>query len=210
MAPEPIKKPSRIKQRNEARILDAAQHVFAAHGFHGATIDAVAERAGMSQPNLHNYFKTKADLYAAVLDQTLSLWLELIDDLDAAGDPAAELRRYIAQKMEASRQHPEASRVFANEILQGAPVLKNHLKTRTRDNVRQFAAVIEAWVAAGRLRPVDPYHLIFLIWAGTQHYADFSAQIKLIMDVPKLTRSHFTAAEESIVSIILDGLIVRA
>lgn len=207
MAPEPVKKPSRIKQRNEARILDAAQHVFAANGFHGATIDAVAERAGMSQPNLHNYFKTKSALYAAVLEQTLGLWLELIDDLDADGDPGTELRRYIAQKMEASRQFPEASRVFANEVLQGAPVLKVHLKTRTRDNVRQFAAVIEAWVAAGKLRPVDPYHLIFLIWAGTQHYADFSAQIRLIMDVPKLTKGHFAAAEASICEIIVGGLL---
>ena len=205
MAPD--KKPSRIKQRNEARILDAAQHVFAASGFHGATIDAVAERAGMSQPNLHNYFKTKADLYAAVLEQTLSLWLELIDDLDPDGDPGTELRRYIAQKMEASRQFPEASRVFANEILQGAPVLKNHLRTRTRDNVRAFAAVIEAWVAAGKIKAIDPYHLIFLIWAGTQHYADFSAQIRLIMDVPKLTRAHFAAAEESICDIIVGGLL---
>ncbi len=198
--------PSRLKLRNAAKIVDAAQHVFAAYGYHGATIDKVAERAGMSQPNLHNYFNTKADLYAAVLDHTLTLWLELIDDLDADSDPFDELRRYIGQKMELSRRHPEASRVFANEILQGAPVLKTLLKTRVRANVAHFAEVIAGWAAARKIRPVDPYHLVFLIWSATQHYADFSAQIRAIMDVPKLTRAHFTAAETSISDIILRGI----
>ena len=201
------KKPSRLKQRNEAKILDAAQKVFAAGSYHGATIEAIAEMAGMSQPNLHNYFPTKAELYAAVLEQTLNTWLDLIDDLDPQGDPAAELSRYIAQKIELSRLHPEASRVFANEILQGAPVLKGHLKTRVRANVQHFAQVIEAWVAAGRLRRVDPYALVFMIWAATQHYADFAAQIKAVMDVPRLTAAHFTAAQSSISDIILRGLL---
>ncbi|ESQ77710.1 TetR/AcrR family transcriptional regulator [Asticcacaulis sp. AC402] len=197
---------SRLKQRNTAKILDAAQHVFATYGYHGATIDKVAARADMSQPNLHNYFKTKADLYAAVLDQTLSLWLDLIGDLDPAGEPQEELRRYIGRKMELSRQFPESSRVFANEVLQGAPVLKVMLKTRVRDKVRLFAEAIDGWVAAGKIRSVDPYHLVFLIWSATQHYADFGAQIRVIMDVPKLTKVHFEAAEESISEIIVRGL----
>ncbi len=201
------KTPSRLKQRNEGRILDAAQAAFAALGFHGATIEKIAERAAMSQPNLHNYFKTKADLYAAVLEQTLNLWLSLIDDLDAQGDPATELRRYIGQKVELSRLHPEASRVFANEILQGAPVLKTRIKTQVRAKVQHFADVIAHWIAAGKLRAVDPYHLIFMIWASTQHYADFLPQIKAIMDVPRFSKAHFEAAETSISDIILTGLL---
>ena len=201
------KTPSRLKQRNEAKILDAAQGVFASLGYHGATIEKIAERAAMSQPNLHNYFKTKADLYAAVLEQTLSVWLSLIDDLDAQGDPSTELRRYIGQKVELSRLHPEASRVFANEILQGALVLKTHIRTQVRLKVHHFADVVSGWTATGKLRAVDPYHLIFMIWASTQHYADFLPQIKAIMDVPRFTRAHFEAAEASISEIILTGLL---
>ncbi len=181
--------PSRLKLRNAAKIIDAAQHVFSVYGFHGATIDKVAARAGMSQPNLHNYFKTKADLYTAVLDQTLTLWLDLIDDLDAEGDPFVELRRYIAQKMELSRRFPEASRVFANEVLQGAPVLKAMLKTRVRANVRHFAEVIEGWAAAGRIRAVDPYHLVFLIWSATQPKWARNGRIKSCSVVKVIVRS---------------------
>lgn len=197
---------SALRIRNEARILDAAQHVFAAEGYHGATIDRIAARAQMSQPNLHNYFKTKADLYAAVLERTLDVWLGLVDGLDATGDPVVELRRYIVRKMDLSRQYPEASRVFASEVLRGAPVLKPHIKARVRKNVAHFREVIDGWINAGRMRPVDAEHLVFLIWGATQHYADFLPQIKAIRDVPRLSKADFDAAADSIANIILDGV----
>jgi len=198
---------SPIRVRNEARILDAAQHVFAAEGYHGATIDRIAARAQMSQPNLHNYFKTKADLYAAVLERTLEVWLGLVDRLDASGDPAVELRAYIVRKMDLSRQYPEASRVFASEVLRGAPVLKPHIKARVRGNVAHFREVVDGWVAAGRMRPVDAEHLVFLIWGATQHYADFLPQIKAIRDVTRLSKADFDSAADSIARIVLNGVL---
>lgn len=200
------RKRSALRIRNEARILDAAQQVFAAEGYHGATIDRIAARADMSQPNLHNYFKTKADLYAAVLERTLDVWLGLVDRLDADGDPVVELRRYIVRKMDLSRQYPEASRVFASEVLRGAPVLKPHIKARVRQNVAHFREVVDGWIAAGRMRQVDAEHLVFLIWGATQHYADFLPQIKAIRDVPRLSKADFDAAADSIATIILDGV----
>ncbi len=111
---------TRIQTINEARILDAAKRVFAEHGFRGATVDEIAQRAEMSKPNLLYYFKNKKALYRAVLERTLDSWLEPLRALDAAGDPETELRRYIARKIEASRRDPEASRVFASEMLRGA------------------------------------------------------------------------------------------
>jgi TetR/AcrR family transcriptional regulator len=200
-------KRSPLRVRNAARILDAAQHVFAAEGYHGATIDRIAARAEMSQPNLHNYFKTKADLYAAVLERTLDVWIGLVDHLDANGDPAVELRRFILQKMDLSRQYPEASRVFATEVLRGAAVLRPYIKTRVRQNVAHFREVVEGWIAAGRLRPVDAEHLIYLIWGATQHYADFLPQIKAIRDVPRLSKDDFDRAAQSIADIVLNGLL---
>ncbi len=201
---------TRIQIRNEAKILKAAQEVFAAYGFHGATVERVAAKADMSQPNVHHYFKTKADLYIAVLDQTLDIWMEPLSGLDPDGEPQAELRSYIARKMELARQLPNASRIFANEILQGAPVLEPHLKNRVKSDVDQWATVIRHWISLGKLRDVDPYHLIFLIWAATQHYSDFMPQIKAVMGVRTFTKAHFAAAETSIVTIILRGLIPDA
>ena len=194
---------------NEGRILDAAQEVFATYGYHGATIDEVANRAGISKPNLHYYFKRKRDLYLAVLRRTLEIWLVPLRELDRTGDPAEEIGNYIAQKVQLSRRFPAASRVFANEIVQGAPFLKGYLQTNLREVVERKAAVIQHWIDEGKLAPIDPYHLIFLIWAATQHYADFIPQIKAVMNVSRLNQSHYRKVEESLTRIILHGVLAK-
>ena len=200
---------TRIQLRNEARILDAAQEVFATYGYHGATIDEIADRAGISKPNLHYYFKRKRDLYLAVLRRTLEIWLVPLRELDPAGDPAVEIGNYIAQKVQLSRRFPAASRVFANEIVQGAPFLKRYLQTNLRQVVKRKARVIQHWIDQGKLAPIDPYHLIFLIWAATQHYADFVPQIKAVMNVPRLSTGHFHKVEQSLSRIILHGVLAK-
>jgi|SRR5882672_2080122 len=200
---------TRIQVRNEARILDAAVEVFATYGYRGATIDEVAERAGISKANLHYYFERKKDLYLAVLRRTLEIWLVPLRELDRNGDPALELGKYIAQKVDLSQKYPAASRVFANEIVQGAPFLKGYLKTTLRAVVQRKAAVIQHWIDQRKLTPVDPYHLIFLIWAATQHYADFAPQVKAVMNVPRMTPGHFRKIEQSLTRIILQGVLAR-
>ena len=200
---------TRIQLRNEERILDAAQDVFATYGYQGATIDEVADRAGISKPNLHYYFKRKRDLYLAVLRRTLEIWLVPLRELDRTGDPAVEIGNYIAHKVQLSRRFPAASRVFANEIVQGAPFLKGYLQTNLREVVERKAAVIQHWIDQGKLAPIDPYHLIFLIWAATQHYADFIPQIKAVMNVPRLNQGHFRKVEQSLSRIILHGVLAK-
>lgn len=200
---------TRIQARNEAKILDAAQDVFAEFGFRGASIDEIAARAGMSKPNLHYYFKRKRDLYGAVLHRILRIWLEPLEELDPAADPETELRRYIHQKLEASRRHPSASRVFATEIIQGAPILKDYLEGPLRELVDRKAHVIRQWIDEGRLAPVDPYHLIFLIWAATQHYADFATQVRAVMAVPRMTKEVYGDVEASLCRVVFDGLLPR-
>lgn len=200
---------TRIQLRNEARILDAAVEVFATYGYHGATIDEIAERAGISKPNLHYYYERKKDLYLAVLRRILEIWLVPLRELDRNGDPAVELGNYIAHKVELSQQFPAASRVFANEIVQGAPFLKKYLQTNLRAVVERKAAVIQHWVKQRKLAPIDPYHLIFLIWAATQHYADFVPQIKAVMNVSRLTPGHFRKVEQSLSRIILQGVLAK-
>ncbi len=205
----PVAAKTRIQVRNESRILDAAQDVFAERGFRGATVDLIAERAGMSKPNLHYYFPRKLDLYLAVLRRTLDAWLEPFIELDPQGDPRRELRRYIARKLVLSRDNPTASRVFANEILQGAPMLGDYLAGDLKDLVDRKAQVIRQWAADGKIRPVDPYHLVFLIWAATQHYADFAPQVTAVMGKTSLGPKDFQAVEESLCAILLDGLLPR-
>ena len=200
---------TRIQAINEVRILDAAQEVFAEHGFRGATIDEIAARAKMSKPNLLYYFKNKRVLYRTVLDRTLVIWLEPLRELDAANDPESEIRNYITRKLEASRRHPNASRVFASEIQQGAPVLMDYLRGDLRDLVKRKVLVIEQWIAEGKLAPIDPIQLLFMIWATTQHYADFAVQVRAVMNRKSLNKKDFEAIDDAVSTIFLRGILPR-
>jgi TetR/AcrR family transcriptional regulator len=198
---------TRIQAENEQRILAAALEEFSVHGFRGATIDQIAARAAMSKPNLLYYFARKEDVYVAVLEHTLTDWLEPLKQLDAKGDPAEEIWSYIERKLELSRSAPSASRLFANEILQGAPRVKSILEGPLKELVDEKCLVIQAWIDAGALRDVDPMHLIFMIWATTQHYADFEVQIDALSDAPREDR--FTSAEQTLRTVFVEGLLPR-
>jgi TetR/AcrR family transcriptional regulator len=206
----PARRPkTRIGEANEGRILDAALSVFARLGFAGARVDQIAEAAGMSKANLLYYFRTKEDLYRAVLTRTLDMWLEPLRELDAASDPEAALGRYIEKKLEYSRLQPEASRLFAMEIMQGAPVLSGVLETDLAELVERKVRTIERWIEDGRLAPVSPRHLIFTIWATTQHYADFATQIRALTGRDLGDDAFFTEAKRAVVATILRGVLPR-
>lgn len=194
-----------IRQANEARILAAAERVFAGAGFAGATMAAIAEAAGLPKANLHYYFGAKQDLYRAVLAQTLQDWLAPTHVITPEADPKAAIEDYIRAKMALSVQRPHASRVFANELLHGAPVVKILLATELRSLVQTKSAVIAHWISAGRMAPVDPVHLFFTIWAATQTYADFEVQVCAVLGHPELTEQDQKRATEHVVSLILRG-----
>lgn len=172
---------TRIQVRNRQTILDAALDVFSAQGFRGATLDQIAEVAGLSKPNLLYYFPSKEAVHAELLARLLATWLDPLRALDPAGQPMAEIMAYVRRKLDLSRDFPRESRLFANEILQGAPRMMEVLEGDLKALVDEKAAVIAGWQAEGRLAPVPPHHLIFSIWALTQHYADFEVQVRAIL-----------------------------
>lgn len=200
------KKQSRIQTENRSLILAAALNVFSTDGYRGATLERIAERAGMSKTNLLYYFPSKEEIYHTALEQTVEGWLDPFEAISASGDPIEELRRYISFKLKMSAEQPEASRLFANEVQRGAPLMLEFLQTRLKSLVDEKASVIRAWIDQGKLAPIDPYHLIFMIWATTQHYADFDTQIVAILgDQSKQAGFHEQTAH-AVLSIILNGI----
>lgn len=198
-------RPGKIRERNREKILAAAGEEFAQHGFRGATIQNIAERAQLPKSNVLYYFSNKKVIYGAMFDDILSRWNAVFTEIGPEDDPATSLQSFIHTKVELSRTHPLASRLFAMEIIQGAPFLKDHLRTDMRDWVRGRAEVIQQWIDDGRMAPVDPVHLIFLIWSSTQHYADFQVQILMIENKAEYEQRDFDHAAEFLTDIILRG-----
>lgn len=173
---------TRIQTENQARITAAALTVFARYGYRGSTVDQIADESGMSKANLLYYFKRKQDIYLHVLESTLEEWLQPLQTLEVDGNPEEELWRYIEVKLMLSQRSPEASRLFANEILQGAPMINQFLTKDLKSLVDEKCRVIQCWIDRGQLADIVPLHLLFLIWAATQHYADFRSQINLLTE----------------------------
>jgi TetR/AcrR family transcriptional regulator len=175
------KRKTRIQKRNSDAILEAALDIFSKQGFRGATLDEIAEAAGLSKPNLLYYFDSKEAIHAEVLDGLMDTWLDPLRHLDPEGDPKAQLLQYLRRKLEMSRDLPRESRLFANEILQGAPRIGAGLSGDLKTLVDAKAEVIRGWSDTGKIAQVDPYHLIISIWALTQHYADFEVQVRAVL-----------------------------
>lgn len=187
----PVSARRRSGRENLARILKAAETVFAEKGFGGATMAEIAEKASLPKANLHYYFGTKGELYRAVLADILSVWLTPMSAISSEADPAEALADYVRAKMAASWQRPYASKVFANEVLHGAARIESFLSDDLRRLVDEKAAVLEGWMAAGRMAPVDPRLFFFMVWALTQHYADFDVQVRLVLGRKRLHQADF-------------------
>jgi len=173
---------TRIQQKNRAAILDAALDVFSQNGFRGSTLDQIANAAGLSKPNVLYYFPSKEAIHEALVEGLIDTWIQPLHDLNPNGDPITEILGYVQRKLDMSREMPRESRLFANEIVQGAPRFGPEITGSFKDLVDEKAAVIRKWAETGRINPLDPYHLIFSIWATTQHYADFDVQVRGILN----------------------------
>lgn len=207
---EATQRETRIQRENRERILEAALEVFSRHGFRGSTIDQIAVKAGMSKPNLLYYFRRKQDIYEAVLARLLDAWLAPLREMKSDGDPLAEIQGYIRRKLEMSRDFPRESRLFANEILQGAPRIKKMLEGELKRLVDEKAGLLTCWMREGKLARVDPWHLIFSIWATTQHYADFDVQVRAVLGAGRNGEGRFEDAAEFLATLYAEGLRPRS
>lgn len=196
---------TRIQEEREEGILQAALDVFSTHGFRGSTIDQIAEAAGLSKPNLLYYFPTKEAIHRLLIDRLLDTWLDPLREFDPAGEPLDEIRSYIRRKLEMARDFPRESRLFANEILQGAPRIQEELQD-LKALVDEKVKVLRGWMDEGRLARTDPYHLIFSIWATTQHYADFDAQVRVVLGRTGEGDGRFEDAARYLDHLFVDGL----
>lgn len=197
------------RQRNEREILAAAERVFSQHGYRGASVQAIAEEAGLPKSNVLYYMGSKRGLYVRLLERMMARWNALLDDMSVDDDPAEILEAFIRSKMELSRQHPEGSRLFAAEILGGAPFLQEYLRGELRDWVQARARIFEQWAERGLMDPVDPVWLIFLIWSATQHYADFEAQVLGITGKEALSDADVERITVFLTRVILKGCGVK-
>ncbi len=207
-SPKNSRTKTRIQKENETRILTAALDVFSENGFRGATLDRIASTANMSKPNLLYYFKSKEEIHVALLTGLLDVWLAPLREISPHGEPADEIGSYIRRKLESSRQFPRESRLFANEMLAGAPHIEDFLQNELKQLVDEKAAIFQEWIEEQRLAPCEPRHLLFAIWSTTQHYADFSVQVRHVLGLQPGDVSYYDEAARMLETLFLGQLML--
>lgn len=203
---ESTQRKTRIQRENRERILEAALDVFSSYGFRGATLDQIAAAANMSKPNLLYYFSGKEDMQHSLLDRLLEIWLAPLRELDEAGEPLEEIKKYIGRKLGMARDYPRESRLFASEVLQGAPRMQEVLGRQLKQLVDDKTVILQNWMDQERLAQCNPYHLIFSIWSTTQHYADFDAQLRAILTNERYNDKRFEDAAHYLEQLFVHGL----
>jgi TetR/AcrR family transcriptional regulator len=193
------------RERIETSILMAAEQVFSQHGYRGASLQAIADRAGLPKANILYYMGSKQALYVRLLNRMMRRWNEVLEDITPDSDPATVLSDFIRTKMVLGQHYPEGSKLFAAEILAGAPFLSDYLAGELRDWVASRAAIIRQWSAKGKMDAVDPRWLIFLIWSATQHYTEYSAQVSGILGRNALTEDDLESISAFLEHVILKG-----
>lgn len=205
-------RPSTQKRREKAlqdkrnTIMAAAISLFSQHGVSGTSVEQIARQAKVSKTNLLYYFASKEQLYLDVIKHVLEVWLSPLQAFSEEQHAIDTLTHYIQYKLTMSRDNPAESRLFCMEVVQGAPLLLSELESPLCQLVEAKVQVIKAWIAQGQLADVDPYHLLFSIWAITQHYADFAVQVKAVTGKDLHDQAFFEQTLTSITQIILGNI----
>ncbi len=197
------KSKAETREKNERLILRAAEKVFAVHGFKGSTTRQIAREAGLPKANVHYYFSTKLKLYRYVLEDILQDWMQAARVFETDADPAVALSRYIEAKMDLSRRRPYGSRVWAKEVISGAPEMQDVLSSTLKAWVDECEVTINRWITERKIDAVNAKALLYMIWATTQHYADFDRQIELLNDGQALSEQDFEAKKQQVTALIL-------
>ncbi|MGP9544634.1 TetR family transcriptional regulator C-terminal domain-containing protein [Psychrobacter sp. AOP7-B1-25] len=194
--------------KKKEHIINAALIVFSQKGLNGARMEEIAEEAHISKSNIFYYFKSKEVLYVAVLERVLSNWLSPLDRMNINQDPRNALKTYIEEKYKISKKSPAASRLYALEIMQGAPHLMPILKGPLKSLVKEKVAVIDGWIAENKIKPVSAIHLIFHIWAVTQHYSDFFTQTEAVSNHSLRNKKFANDALNTSIQLLVDSLVI--
>ena len=190
----------------EGKILDAAEFVFGHFGFRGATTALIAKKASIAKPHIYYYFEDKEDLYRAILERAMNMWARDIDNLDTTADIQTILTQYIHKKVDFSRDHPDLSRIYANEVISGAQYIGSFVEKVSTPLLLAKVKTVEEWAASGAIRPISAVDMFFCIWAMTQAYADFSSQMIIMKQKRQLEQADYDAAKATIVQLVLGGL----
>jgi TetR/AcrR family transcriptional regulator len=151
------------------RLLDAAEAVFAARGYRGATTREIANRAGVAKRMLFYYFPNKEALYRSVLDRWASDMIALHERF--RGDPGpVGLAEVVEGITYFAAAHLSALKVLSREIMDGGTYLPELSRKLLQPLFARGGEEVARNMASGLFRPGDPMHAMVSVGGVTLFY----------------------------------------
>ncbi|MBU5617780.1 TetR/AcrR family transcriptional regulator [Psychrobacter sp. TAE2020] len=194
-----------IRAHNQAIILSAAEEEFVLQSYRGATMQGIADRAGLPKANIHYYFKNKRNLYKVVLRSIIEEWNTGLVTMTVDSDPKTVIEKFVRTKLHQAFAHPNRHKLFAVEVIGGAPHLHDFMSTTMKEWALDKAQVMTTWHEQGKIGIADPLQLLILIWATTQRYAEFETEIIGLLQKDAYDREDEARAADFLVPFILRG-----
>ncbi len=194
-----------IRAHNQAIILSAAEEEFVLQSYRGATMQGIADRAGLPKANIHYYFKNKRNLYKVVLRAIIEEWNTGLVTMTIDSDPKTVIEKFVRTKLHQAFAHPNRHKLFAIEVIGGAPHLHDFMSTTMKDWALDKTQVMQAWHSQGKIAIKDPLQRLILIWATTQRYAEFETEIVGLMQKQAYDKEDEARAADFLVPFILRG-----
>jgi len=165
-----------------AQLLEAAQEVFVANGYHAAAMDDIADRAGVSKPVLYQHFPGKLDLYLALLDSSCEA---IVKAIEAALRSTDDNKQRVAATMHAFYDYVAnaqgAFRLVFESDLTNEPAVRERVDRVTQECAELISEVISADAGLSR----DQSMVLAVSLVGM---AQVSARYWLAWDHPTLTQ----------------------
>ena len=194
-----------IRAQNQAVILAAAEEEFVLQSYRGATMQGIADRAGLPKANVHYYFKNKKNLYKMVLRSIIEEWNDGLVTMTVDSDPKAVIEKFVRTNLHQVFVHPNRHKVFALEVIGGAPSLHDFMSTTMKEWALDKSQVMKTWHEQGRIGIADPLQLLILIWATTQRYAEFETEIVGLLQKDAYDKQDEARAADFLIPFILRG-----
>ena len=220
---EPGSRRGRVHDAKGAReaILNAAEEVFAEHGFDGARIDAIAASAGYNKSLIFQYFDDKLGLYEAVTRRAdkeitefeMRVLVPMLKDETIATDAhkfRAFLETIIGALFDYLRDHPRLTRIVVWEQAEGWQTYAKFLSQSDTEDVEQFRILLHKARRAGLLRSdVDPLIQLTIAEQMCWTYLTSIPLYQMLLTGEDLSSAEaLVRAREYIVDFVVHGMMV--
>jgi len=207
-APSATRK-SRPRDRalTRAAILEAAERIFAEAGDAGARTDAIAAAAGVNKALLYYYFRSKGELYRAVLEEHLKDFRrQAFAVLDSGGPARAVLLRYVDMHFDFISARPHYPRLFQRLVMAGGKTLERLAGELFHPLSRKVVGLIDRGVRAGEFRPVDSVHAAISLVALTVFYFSAAPVVRVVTGRDPYARGNLARRKREVLNFVRYGL----